>query len=228
MNNLTKESNKKTSGIIKKIQQTLTLDATETAFVEWRTSYHYETKSSSRRGGYNRSRTSYFVFKNNQWHKAGTNPNDLRPDELTGRFFPSQEMEVFLIPIPEQFHNNNNNCSYSLINLKTKSEILLKNGMGFYFFGSRESALFLGKSGEVKELGKTDYSSPYITLDGRIPDWRVFFPVEIVQLKDLFTPYRKIILQDEVIIQDEMFQYSFDVRKSEFRIVKDLKLALIF
>jgi|SanBayMetagenome_1026888.scaffolds.fasta_scaffold27893_2 hypothetical protein len=224
-NDMIKLKNKKPTGIIKKIQQKILLTPTETVLIEWRSSYYYETETSRRRGGYSRTRCTYFAFQDNQYHNASY----LRPDELTGRFLLSQEMEVYLVPIPDYFRFNTE-YEFSLINMKTKNEITLKE-KGIYFFGNRESALFLGKfsdSGEVKELGKTGYSSSYMTLDGLIPDWRVFFPCEIVQLKNLFTPYRKIIFQDEEIIQDEILQYSFDIKESEFRIVRDPKLALKF
>lgn len=67
-------------------------------FVQWETSYNYTTKTSRRRGGYSRTRRSYFWVD-----KFGTpikiNAIKARVDELTGLYYESG-LHYWLVPIP--------------------------------------------------------------------------------------------------------------------------------
>ena len=164
-------------------------DATN-VFVVWQTSYNYTTKTSRKRGGYSRVRTSkYFVDENGVIIKS-----HFHHDELTGVTDFEIEMFLFTIPIPNWFMNHPQ-YNWSVVS-KYGQKTTVEQLKYCKFYGTRENANYLASFGD----GEPSLTRTLPTVDCRYVSWLLFFPYT-ERLKH-WQPSREITILDEQVIQD--------------------------
>lgn len=146
-------------------------------------SYNYMTKTSARRGGYNRVRTISYWWDGVRLFRATH-----RIDDLTGEA--SLPTGAWSIPAPPEYHG------MIAMNVGGIFRESVQVGAGFrcMFWGSESSARLLCQD-------PLEGADKITSVGGRLPDFTLFFPLD---WRAKFWVYpNKITIMDGVIIEQE-------------------------
>ena len=207
--------------IIKQIASQVQIDAGMRYVVRWETSYNYMTKTSRRRGGYNRTRTSIYFYDESGWSK------DKRVDSLTGTFCCVDDYEIWLVPIPDFFFDHpdyefwvKNERKYQWKNKIYPVEKLKYCQYG----GKKESAEYLANYSTKNKLRK--YTLKDESFEGfGISSFDLFFPKK--SIVELYKPYMAIDFVDGEKTAESLHEYNPSNTWSKLVLVpKETQLSL--
>ena len=188
--------------IIKQITSQIQIDAGCRYVVKWETSYNYTTKTSLRRGGYDRTRTSSYFYDESGWSK------DKRIDNLTGAFCGVDDYDIWLVPIPDFFFNN---ADYEFwvketVACRIEKKIYSVEKLKYcQYNGTKESAEYLA-SFSTKN-GPRKYTAKDKLFEGfGFCSFDLFFPKD--NIAKLYQPYTAIDFIDGEKIEESLHEYN--------------------
>jgi len=184
---------------IKEIKKLINLADYSRLKINWQTSYHYQTKTSAKRGGYNRTRTTQYWWNGSILRKI----DDIRIDNLTGDVVELNDYGcVYSVPIPSVFMENAEYEFSVMSSGRFKEEKPVKELKYCLFMGTRESAEYLASFNpslpllEGYKVG--DVESYSVTFDLFFPEKeraKHFKPFHVAEINDgIPSEIEKIIL----------------------------------
>lgn len=179
--------------IITKLKKIINPCPSKKYVVKWETSYHYQTKTSSRRGGYNRTRTTTYFIENNHFSK------NKEIDSLTGQFFDEIEIQTVLIPIPDYFPEHPDFDFYVETTTKRFYESVPVEKLNYFVYSGCQESIDILASYSKKEVLKDLNKSKNV--GGYILTFDLFIPIS--GHKILFNDYIEVHILDENIISQQ-------------------------